>query len=133
MVCGVATSPAIVLLLWLCRGANIQTFNWKVAVINVASDFTQLEKEGSVGDSGHHLTAHSTRRPVVPTGMALNSESRSIYRPKHEVPLTPASRRTWDFKRRHSSKPSSKENTGPGSDLGPTENNPRGPQAQTSL
>lgn len=60
--------------------SNTQKSAWEIAVIPVSSDFTEWEKEGSAGDTGHHLTIHNTRRrrglagPVVPTAMALNSE-----------------------------------------------------------
>lgn len=50
---GVATSPAIVLVVWLCGKADTQQSAWEIAVIHVASDFTKWEKEGSAGDGTH--------------------------------------------------------------------------------
>lgn len=57
--------------------SNTEKSSWEIAVTHVASDFTEWEKEGSTGDSGHHLTIHNTRGrhglagPVVPTGIGI--------------------------------------------------------------
>lgn len=93
---GVATSPAIVLVVWQTPSST-QKRAWEIAVIHVASDFTNREsweKEGSAGDA---FTTQgggmASLAPMLPTGMAWNSEPRSIFSTlRCKAPSAPASK-----------------------------------------
>lgn len=89
-------SPAVLLVVWLCSGANTEK---RVGGSSQSSVWPraspQWEKEGSAGDTGHCLTCsqHKTeawpRSPAVSPGMALNSEPSSVFcRPRYEAPKT---------------------------------------------